>query len=113
MRRGAEAVARSYPSLKGPAKKSWSLPPPIRGRLLLIEPGALADATRVCGQPRRKPGFLADAGALREMKDVRNMIAHDYAGAKAAEIFAYCRAQKPAFDEIWTRVEAYIRRFSE
>ena len=59
-----------------------------------------------------KRGFLADAGALREMKDVRNMIAH-YAGAKAAEIFAYCRAQKPAFDEICTRVEAYIRRLSE
>ena len=54
-----------------------------------------------------KRGFLADAGALREMKDVRNMIAHDYAGAKAAEIFAYCRAKKPAFDEICTRVEAY------
>lgn len=60
-----------------------------------------------------KRGFLADAGALREMKDVRNMIAHDYAGAKAAEIFAYCRAQKPAFDEICTRVEAYVRRLSE
>ena len=60
-----------------------------------------------------KRGFVADAGALREMKDVRNMIAHDYAGAKAAEIFAYCRAQKPAFDEICTRVEAYVRRLSE
>ena len=35
-----------------------------------------------------KRGFLADAGVLREMNDVRNMIAHDYAGAKAAEIFA-------------------------
>jgi uncharacterized protein YutE (UPF0331/DUF86 family) len=35
-----------------------------------------------------KRGFLADAGALREMNDVRNMIAHDYAGAKAAKIFA-------------------------
>ncbi len=60
-----------------------------------------------------KRGFVADAGALREMKDVRNMIAHDYAGAKAAEIFAYCRAQKPALDEICTRVEAYVRRLSE
>jgi hypothetical protein len=34
---------------------------------------------------------------LREMKDVRNMIAHDYAGARAAEIFAWCREQKPVF----------------
>ena len=44
------------------------------------------------------------ADELREMKDVRNMIAHDYAGAKAAEIFAYCRDQKTVFDGICDRV---------
>jgi len=37
----------------------------------------------------------------------RNMIAHDYAGAKAAEIFAYCREQKPVADAICDRVAAY------
>jgi hypothetical protein len=31
---------------------------------------------------------------------------HDYAGAKAAEIFAYCREQKPVFDAICERVSA-------
>ena len=36
-----------------------------------------------------KRGLVERAEELREMKDVRNMIAHDYAGAKAAEIFAY------------------------
>ena len=41
------------------------------------------------------------------MKDVRNMIAHDYASAKAAEIFAYCREQKPVVDAICDRVAAY------
>jgi uncharacterized protein with HEPN domain len=41
------------------------------------------------------------------MKDVRNIIAHDYAGAKAAEIFAYCREQKPALDAICDRVAAH------
>ena len=40
-----------------------------------------------------KRGFLNRSEELREMKDVRNMIAHDYAGAKAAEIFAYCRSK--------------------
>jgi hypothetical protein len=44
------------------------------------------------------------------MKDVRNMIAHDYAGARAAEIFAYCREQKPVFDGICDRVVAQARQ---
>ena len=46
IRRGAEAVARAYPPVKGPARKAWTLGPPIRSRLLLDEPGALADAIR-------------------------------------------------------------------
>lgn len=55
----------------------------------------------------QKRGLVARAEELREMKDVRNMIAHDYAGAKAAEIFAYCREQKPVVDAICDRVAAY------
>ena len=54
-----------------------------------------------------KRGLVERAEELREMKDVRNMIAHDYAGAKAAEIFAYCREQKPVADVICDRVAAY------
>ncbi len=57
-----------------------------------------------------KRGFVGQAGVLREMKDVRNIIAHDYVGAKAAEILAYCREQKPVFDAICDRVDAYARR---
>jgi uncharacterized protein YutE (UPF0331/DUF86 family) len=55
----------------------------------------------------QKRGLVARTEELREMKDVRNMIAHDYAGAKAAEIFAYCREQKPVVDAICDRVAAY------
>lgn len=54
-----------------------------------------------------KRGFVTRAADLREMKDVRNIIAHDYAGAKAAEIFAYCREQKTALDAICDRVVAH------
>jgi uncharacterized protein YutE (UPF0331/DUF86 family) len=54
-----------------------------------------------------KRGLVERAQELREMKDVRNMIAHDYAGAKAAEIFAYCREQKPVVDAICDRVAGY------
>jgi hypothetical protein len=54
-----------------------------------------------------KRGFVTRAQELREMKDVRNIIAHDYAGAKAAEIFSYCREQKPVLDVICDAVAAY------
>lgn len=54
-----------------------------------------------------KRGFIERALELREMKDVRNIIAHDYAGVKAAEIFAYCRDQKPRLDSICNSVAAY------
>jgi len=57
-----------------------------------------------------KIGLVGRAQELREMKDVRNMIAHDYAGVKAAEIFAYCREQKPVFDGICDRAVAHARR---
>ena len=57
-----------------------------------------------------KRGFVAYAAILREMKDVRNMIAHDYAGAKAAEVFAYCRQQMPAFDAICELAISYATR---
>jgi len=56
-----------------------------------------------------KRGFVARAADLREMKDVRNIIAHDYAGAKAAEIFAYCREQKPGLDIVCDRVSAHVK----
>lgn len=56
-----------------------------------------------------KRGFVQRAEELREMKDVRNVIAHDYAGAKAAEIFAYCREQKPLLDAVCDRVATHAR----
>jgi len=72
-------------------------------RVELTTEGTLLDAVNRA----EKRGFVAQAEVLREMKDVRNIIAHDYAGAKAAEIFAYCREQKPVFDDICRRVTDY------
>ena len=46
MRRGAEAVARAYPPIKGSAGQPWALPPPIQSRLLIADPVALRDALR-------------------------------------------------------------------
>ena len=55
-----------------------------------------------------KRGFVEQSEDLREMKDVRNMIAHDYAGEELPEIFSYCREQKPVFDSICQRVVTYV-----
>ncbi|MDA1275700.1 MAG: hypothetical protein O2960_16905 [Verrucomicrobia bacterium] len=54
-----------------------------------------------------KRGFVATASELREMKDVRNVIAHDYAGRKLPEIYLYCLDQKPIFDRISDQAAAY------
>jgi hypothetical protein len=54
-----------------------------------------------------KRGLVDQAEVLREMKDVRNLIVNDYAGARAAEIFTYCREQKPVLDAVCDRVAAY------
>ena len=75
-------------------------------RAELLPQGTLLDVVNRA----EKRGFVARATELREMKDVRNIIAHDYAGAKAAEIFAYCREQKRALDAICDRVTAHGSR---
>lgn len=74
-------------------------------RVELLAQGTLIDVVNRA----EKRGFVARAADLREMKDVRNIIAHDYAGTKAAEIFAYCRDQKPALDAICDGVASYAQ----
>jgi hypothetical protein len=54
-----------------------------------------------------KRGFAASAGELRTLKEHRNRIAHDYAGAKMEAIFAFCRATQVQLDAICDRVVAY------
>jgi uncharacterized protein YutE (UPF0331/DUF86 family) len=56
-----------------------------------------------------KRGLVTSAVELREMKDVRNIIAHDYAGAGYTQIFSYCREQKPVFDAICEAVATYAK----
>ena len=74
-------------------------------RVELFPEGSLLDVVNRA----EKRGFVGRAAELRELKEVRNVIAHDYAGARAAEIFAFCRQQKPAFDAIADRACDYAR----
>lgn len=57
-----------------------------------------------------KRGLLTRPEDLRAMKDIRNIIAHDYAGAKAAEIFNYCREQKALFDATCAAAAVYAAK---
>jgi hypothetical protein len=72
-------------------------------RMELLPQGTLLDVVNRA----EKRGFILRAADLREMKDVRNIIAHDYAGTKASEIFTYCREQKPSLDSVCDRVTEY------
>ena len=68
-------------------------------------PGTLLDVLNRA----EKRGLIARAADLREMKMVRNAIAHDYAGAEAPAIFAFCREKKAALDRAGDHVSAYAR----
>lgn len=68
-------------------------------RVELKPEGTLLD---VVNRAERR-GFIARAADLREMKDVRNIIAHDYAGIRMADIFRCCREKKPLLDAVCRR----------
>lgn len=72
-------------------------------RAELLSQGTLLDVVNRA----EKRGFVPRAGELREMKDVRNIIAHDYAGIKLAEVFVYCREQKPVLDDLCAAILTY------
>jgi hypothetical protein len=72
----------------------------------LKPPGTLLDLV----QGAEQRGFVASAAVLRELKDVRNEVAHDHAGARLPELFAFCRARKPELDGICDRVRVYAGR---
>lgn len=62
-------------------------------RMELKSEGTLLDVVNRA----KKRGLVDRSMDLREMKDVRNIIAHDYAGAKAAEIFCLLPRTKAGF----------------
>lgn len=57
-----------------------------------------------------KRGFVASAGELRTLKEHRNRIAHDYAGARLETIFDFCRTTQVQLDVICERVTAYAQQ---
>jgi hypothetical protein len=57
----------------------------------MYEPGTLLDVANRA----EKRGVIESVDWLRELKDTRNRISHDYAGDRLPEILVYCREELP------------------
>lgn len=68
------------------------------------DPGTLLDVANRA----EKRGIIPSVDWLRELKDTRNQISHDYAGDRLAEIFKYCREKLPELRATCTRTKTYI-----
>lgn len=54
-----------------------------------------------------KRGMIDSVDWLRELKDTRNRISHDYAGDRLSEILAYCRQELPRLLATCKRIREY------
>jgi hypothetical protein len=75
-------------------------------RLELLPQGSLLDVINRA----EKRLFVESSVTLREMKEVRNIIAHDYTGERISELFLYCSEQKLTLDEICDKTHAYAKQ---
>ena len=73
-------------------------------RYELNEPGTLLDTANRA----EARGLISGVDWLRELKDVRNRIAHDYAGLQLPDLFVYCQRVIPALEQTCQRVDDYI-----
>lgn len=75
-------------------------------RLELLPQGSLLDVIN-----RAEKRLLVESAiTLREMKEVRNIIAHDYTGERTSELLLYCSEQKLTLDEICDKTHAYAKQ---
>lgn len=57
-----------------------------------------------------KRGFVDRAELLKQLKEQRNVIAHDYAGSELARVVAFCREHAEELNGICRRVIAYAEQ---
>ncbi len=69
----------------------------------MYEAGTLLDVANRA----EKRGLIESVDWLRELKDTRNRISHDYAGDRLPEILAYCREQLPCLLATCKRINEY------
>ena len=75
-------------------------------RYELQEPGTLLDTANRA----EARGLIPGVDWLRELKDVRNRIAHDYAGIQLPEIYVYCQRVLPELERTCDQVDHYIKQ---
>ena len=56
-----------------------------------------------------KRGLVASTEEFRALKEVRNVIAHDYSGAELAALLDFCRVREPLLNATCDRIAAYAR----
>lgn len=71
----------------------------------MYEAGTLLDVANRA----EKRGLIDSVDWLRELKDTRNRISHDYAGDILPEILVYCQEELPAMLASCRRIIAYGR----
>ena len=69
----------------------------------MYEAGTLLDVANRA----EKRGVIESVDWLRELKDTRNRISHDYAGDRLPEILAYCREELPSLLATCKRIKDY------
>ena len=69
----------------------------------MYEPGTLLDVANRA----EKRGLIESVDWLRELKDTRNRISHDYSGDRLPEILAYCREELPHLLAACSRIMQY------
>jgi hypothetical protein len=69
----------------------------------MLDPGTLLDVANRA----EKRGLIDSTDWLRDIKDARNQIAHDYSGERLSEIFTYCRSEIPKLIDTCSRITKY------
>lgn len=70
----------------------------------MLDPGTLLDVANRAA----KRDLIPSVDWLRELKDVRNRISHDYVGDQLPEIFQFCRQELPELLKTCSKVKTYI-----
>jgi len=75
----------------------------------LESPGSMLDVL----QRAEKRGIIKSARELRLIKNLRNAIAHDYAGDNISETITLCRQWTPVLLQAVRDLDAYVTRISD
>ena len=71
-----------------------------------LDPGTLLDVANRA----EKRGLVHSVDWLRDLKETRNPIAHDYSGERLTEVLSYCLTELSQLLEACTRTSSYGKK---